>query len=186
LTAAAEEAVPPAIEEALKVGLAVTGASTVAALAVAKELEAAVALATSVGEAPSEAFAVIEAGATTVVEAIVVAAALARATAGAPWWEIVESIVGAERPSDEDAPATGVAKAPTAVVGQISMTAFEGVVLVACVGLRSFPAVATTSLSALARGAVTDAAGLVIRESAASTGELATAVVDTSIGGPVC
>jgi len=51
--------------------------------------------------------------------------------------------------------------------------------------LRSFLAVATALLSALAVGAVTDVAGWAIRVSAASTGALATAAVDTTIGGPV-
>jgi len=72
--------VTPAVEEVLKAGLADTRVSAGAALAVARELEAAVALVTSVGGAPSRAFAVVEAGVTTVVEAIVVAVALVEAT----------------------------------------------------------------------------------------------------------
>jgi len=59
-------------------------------------------------------------------EALAVAVALARvasATAGASWWEIVESIVGAERVSAADG--SKVSTVPPTVVEEV--TTFEGV-----------------------------------------------------------
>jgi len=57
---------------------------------------------------------------------------------------------------------------------------FTGVLVsVSSEALRSFPAVATAPLSAMAVGVATDAAGLTIRVSTASTGALTTAVDPT-------